>query len=160
MSNPLEQISRTLPQILMQAAQDAAANAIELVKARVKTGVSADGSGFSTPYSKSHKRRRNDRGLQTSRKDLHFSGTMFDNLTEVSKTSTPTTATVTVAFKGQAYRRNDQKGASNQQVAEWLSDDRHENKNIIALSEREKQRITDAMARSLIGTIDNIQIND
>jgi hypothetical protein len=158
MSNPLEQISRTLPQILMQAAENAAKDAVTIVRSRVRKGVSSDGSLFSNPYSKSHKARREKKGLQTGVKDLHYSGTMFENLGEVSRSSTPTTATVSIAFEGQADRRSDQEGATNQQVAEWLSD--QENKNIIALSEKEKELVGNSVARSIAEFIQNIQIND
>jgi hypothetical protein len=158
MSNPIEQISLTLPQILMQAVELAAADAVFIVKSRVKRGESFDGSMFTTPYSRSHKKRRQQRGLQTSVKDLHYSGTMFENLRETSRSSTASTASITVSFAGQANRRDDQRGATNQQVAEWLSD--QEGKSIIGLSDNEKKQIADRLAVHLVDVIQNIQIND
>lgn len=141
----------------MQAVELAAMDAVFIVKNRVKRGKAFDDNDFSL-YGKSHTKRRRDRGLQTAVKDLHFSGTMFENLRETSRSSTASTARITVSFAGQANRRDDQRGATNQQVAEWLSD--QEGKNIIGLSDKEKKQIADRLAVHLGDVIQNIQIND
>jgi len=139
--NPLIDFNRSLGNVVQQSLTIAANEIIPVVKKRI-TGNGKHGSGdsFSTPYSKSHGRRRSNTGLQTSYKNLNFSGSMFDGFKITDTETRFNGATVTISFDGAHRRRSDQSPASKQQVANWLGE--QEDKNIIALSNEEINRVS------------------
>ena len=128
---------------------------ISMLRKRVSTGQGADGA-FSE-YSELrkerfplHKERRAKRGLQTDRKDFHFSGTMFSSLRETSRRRDASFVEAIVEFTGRAHRRDDQKPhhkgepATNANVASWLGEQergRSGNKSIIKLTDGEKESL-------------------
>lgn len=155
MKSKIDEVQNSLKTILTQAVERGRDKAIELVKKRVKTGKDQNEQAFSD-YGKSQKRRREKEGLQTGYKDLHYSGTMFDNFTEVSRTITQFDATISISFAGPANRRPDQKPASNKQVAEWLTT--QENKKIVGVSLKEKKEIEEAIKKGVIDEIGKVTI--
>lgn len=146
-----------LQNVLLRELENAGSMIIPVVTKRIRgEGEHGDGSGFSTPYSRSHTRRREREGLQTSYKDLTFSGTMLDNFKITERSSNAVSARVTLAFQGQSKRRRDQKSATNQQVADWLSGSRHENKNIVKLSRQEEEMVSNYMEQTLPSLLENV----
>jgi hypothetical protein len=142
--------------IVEKAVEAGAMKAKELLVARFKSQGKKHSGGDLSPYSKSHGSRRNKAGLQTTFKDLHYSGTMFDNFSEVDKTINENSVTITLSFVGDAHRRPDQKAATNIQVAAWLGE--QENTNIAKLSENEKLAVKQDMIRQFGDDISNITI--
>lgn len=155
MENKFDEIQKSLKTILTEAVERGAEKAKELVKKRVKTGKDHNEQQFSD-YGRSQRRRREKESLQTSYKDLNYSGTLFDNFSEVSRTITSDSATISISFVGPANRRSDQKPATNKQVAEWLTV--QEDKRIVGVSMKEKKDIEDAIKRGVIDEIGKITI--
>lgn len=152
-----DKIQAEMHETLQRAVEKGRDMAIDIVRSRVKTGTTHRDGSFS-PYSQRHKIRRQGEGLQTSRKDFHYSGTMFSNFEEVDRSVTTEGVSITVSFKGAHKRRNDQRAASNKDVARWLSD--YEGESIIKLSDQEKDKIKKAMADEFKIAISNITIDD
>jgi hypothetical protein len=142
--------------IVEKAVEAGAKKAKELLVSRFKGQGKKYSGGDLSLYSSSHKSRRNKAGLQTTFKDLHYTGTMFDNFTEVDKTIDANSVTITLSFAGDASRRPDQKAATNLQVAQWLSE--KENTNIAKLSENEIQAVKQYMISQFGDDISNITI--
>lgn len=152
-----DKIEEQMHVTLQKAVEKGRDMAIELVRERVKRGQTHKSGSFS-PYSERHKKRRANEGLQTSRKDFHYSGTMFSNFNEIDRSITAEGVSITVSFKGTASRRADQKSARNIDLANWLSD--YEKHSIIKLSDDEKQKIKKTMADEFRIQINNITIDD
>ena len=155
MRNKLNEIEENLDSILVQAVEIGRDKLIEVIKSRVKKGRDQDNTSFS-PYSYGHKRRRDKAGLQTQVKDLHYSDTMFDNFVEVDRSVSSIRAEIKVSFRGQANRREDQRAATNRQVAQWLTE--QEGKPIVGVSRQEIAIISDAMRRGITDEIGKIEI--
>ena len=117
--------------------RDAAQEYISIVRERTKKGQGAYEKY--TPYGRSHKRRREKKGLQTKDKDLHFSGTMFDSVRLKDIRWEGNTVTGTVDFSGQAYRRDDQKPATNKDLAVWF--EKREDQKVLKTTPQEKEAI-------------------
>ncbi len=128
--------------------------AIEIVKNRTAEGKGKEGD-FSE-YSERHKKRRSEFGLNTTRKDLRYTGGMMKNFKETNREVTPAGGEITISFSGQANRRADQAAASNQDVAGWLSE--QEDVNIAGLTEAEKKKIIEEIEES--GIVENTLIHD
>jgi hypothetical protein len=157
MEDVFERLKNDLMPAVVHAVEEGAATAREILVSRIKKGKKAEGGDYSL-YSDTHTRRRKKEGLQTSHKDLHFSGTLFENFIEVHRAVTPTSASVTLSFQGQAYRRPDQKPATNIQVATWLS--QQEDKDpIVVLSKAEQEKVKQSMVRRFGDDIKNIRIS-
>lgn len=90
-------------------------------------------------YSDTHQRRREKKGLQTDRKDLHFSGTLLNSLKEVERKENGDSIEIGINFSGAAHRRKDQRSASNLDVAGWLGE--QEGRKILKLDPEDKRRI-------------------
>lgn len=158
--NPIRNMRNNLQSVLGRELEGAANMIIPIVVRRIRTkGQHGSGTSFSTPYSRSHKRRRNNEGLQTGYKDLTFTGSMLDNFQITETIQTGTGAKVTIAFEGQNERRRDQKAASNQQVANWLSDSKQENKNIVELSKEEEKMIERYMEERLPTLLERVSVS-
>ena len=73
MTEKLNKIQETLPELILRALEGGRDSIIRVLKARIKSGKKSGGQPFS-PYSESHSKRRSNKGLQTSFKDMTFSG--------------------------------------------------------------------------------------
>ena len=117
--------------------------AVEEYIIEVKKNTSAGNVG-DTPlsaYSEGHTRRRRQAGLQTSKKDLQFSGTLLNSVTDIAHEWTPRHYKVDIGVDGSAYRRPDQRDSvTNQRLAGYLSEQQGF-KNLLKLPVNVKQRI-------------------
>jgi hypothetical protein len=138
------QVARRCEQALTEAKREV----IKSITDRAKKGQSSEGDY--SDYRRSQRKRRSDAGLQTSYKDLHFSGTMFSSLQETSRVyqvidGVAALSMVEINFTGQAYRRADQQPhhkhepVSNLDIATWTGE--KENKQVLRLAPNEKKRI-------------------
>ena len=136
-------IRRNAEMLLVRGIEKARDEVIKVNKSRSQAGKRSDGADFS-PYSERHKMRRSKEGLQTSRKDLRYSETLFENLKETNRSWEGSVFTIIVSFDGQAARRADQMSATNVEVAGWLS--QQEDFNIIGVSSQDRQKINEIVA--------------
>lgn len=155
MDNKLDKVTKSLQSILTEAVERGRDKAVELVKKRVKSGKDHNEQPFSD-YGRSQRSRRKKEGLQTGYKDFHYTGTMFENFSEISRTVSQTNTTIVVSFIGDSKRRADQKAASNAQVAQWITD--QEGKSVVGVSDKEKREIEEAIKKGVIEEIGKITI--
>ena len=139
----VEEIYRQARLLAEQDLRDAAQEYISIVRERTKKGQGAYEKY--TPYGRSHKRRREKKGLQTKDKDLHFSGTMFDSVRLKDVRWEGDTIMGTIDFSGQAYRRSDQKShhkgepAANKDLAVWFEE--RQGHKVLKATAEEKEAI-------------------
>jgi len=128
--------------------------AVKAVQKRVKEGKSDDGTMF-TNYKPSHKSRRKRAGLQTSYKDLNYSGTMMKSIKEIGRVVNDFSVRITYSFTGSAHKRADQKSRTNKQIAGYLGS--YEKKPILGLTKDEekkvKQIVLEKMKQEIIITV-------
>lgn len=110
-----------------------------LLLKRTAEGKMADGE-YSNPYSKSQKYKRRQEGLQVDKKDLLFSGHMWEShgVEEGSRQMTDTEARFTMTFPDSINPKWDK---SNRDMAQWLSD--YEKQGINQLGDKEKEIISE-----------------
>lgn len=162
MVKKIDDLQDNMQNILIQAVEKGRDKVIELLRARIRKGRDENNSLFGS-YSESHKSRRRKESLQTSYKDFHFSGTMFDHFEEVKRTSTIDSATIDISFTGKPYRRSDQKShhkkepRTNADLALLLNE--QTGKKIIALTPAEKQKIIDAIREQIKDDIYHITVS-
>ena len=152
----IEKLQENMGAILAKAVEKGRDMVISTLRKRIKTGRDEQDASFGL-YSPSHRSRRRKEGLQTSYKDFHYTGTMFDNFDEINREVTDSSAVIQISFKGESKRRPDQKAASNLQVAKWVTE--QQGKKIIGLSQAEKNDIIKAVSDALKGEIENITIS-
>lgn len=128
----------------------AAQEVVKEVKNRVITqGIDANGSRFSD-YSKRHSQKRRARGLDTSKKNFQFSGSMWDSFGVVEEQIKSNGVTVWLGMDGQ----NTDTRRSNQELVNLHSD--REGRSIIAVSESEVEKITEELREKVKNYILNV----
>lgn len=109
---------------------------VEVKKRVITQGISANGSKFSD-YSESHAKKRRARGLDTSKKNFQFSGSMWDSFGVFEEKQRSGGVTIWLGMSG----RNTDGRRSNQELVNLHSD--RENQSIIEVSPSEVERITE-----------------
>ena len=133
----LTEVLRFSTEVVERNVEAAKDEYIKILIARTKDGQGEKGAY--SAYSKSHKYRREKKGLQTAKKDLHFSGTLFGSYKPVKKEVTKEKVTITLDFTGAAHKRPDQRQRENTQVAQWLG--QFEGMQIHKLTKSEREDI-------------------
>ena len=158
----IEKLQENMGTILAKAVEKGRDMVISTLRKRIKTGRDEQDASFGL-YSPSHRSRRRKEGLQTSYKDFHYTGTMFDNFDEINREVTDRSAVIQISFKGAPHRRDDQKPhhkwepKTNLDLAKLIT--KQQGKKIIGLSQSEKNDLITALRDAFKAAIENITIS-